>query len=277
MVQKRHIEEASEYIQKRIKRSPKTALILGSGLGVLAEEVEDAVSISYGEIPHFPESTAPTHAGVFTAGTLEGEGVIAMSGRFHYYEGYDPATIAFPVWVMKRIGVETLILTNASGGINTGFNVGDLMIITDHLNMVGQNPLRGLNNDEIGPRFPDMSKLYSPELSDIIESVAEKNGIAYQKGVYAWMPGPSFETPAEIRMLRTLGADAVGMSTVPEAIAAAHAGMELAGISCVCNMAAGVFDRPITSEEVIEVAEKVKGRFSTLVRQSLQKMASREK
>ena len=273
MQETQKIQAAADYIRSKVKKIPRTALILGSGLGVLAEEVQDSVSIPYADIPHFPVSTAPGHAGVFTAGTLEGQEVIVMGGRFHFYEGYDMETIAFPIRVMKTIGVETLILTNAAGGVNEQYKPGDLMIITDHLNMVGQNPLRGPNDEQLGLRFPDLSTLYNPELSSILESTARENGIEYRKGVYAWTSGPSFETPAEIRMLRTMGADAVGMSTVPEAITAHHCGIRVAGVSCISNMAAGVLDQPITQEEVFEVAALVRDRFSTLIRQTLSKMA----
>jgi purine-nucleoside phosphorylase len=273
MQETQKIQAAADYIRSKVKKIPRTALILGSGLGVLAEEVQDSVSIPYADIPHFPVSTAPGHAGVFTAGTLEGQEVIVMGGRFHFYEGYDMETIAFPIRVMKTIGVETLILTNAAGGVNEQYKPGDLMIITDHLNMVGQNPLRGPNDEQLGLRFPDLSTLYNPELSSILESTARENGIEYRKGVYAWTSGPSFETPAEIRMLRTMGADAVGMSTVPEAITAHHCGICVAGVSCISNMAAGVLDQPITQEEVFEVAALVRDRFSTLIRQTLSKMA----
>jgi len=273
MQETQKIQAAADYIRSKVKKIPRTALILGSGLGVLAEEVQDSVSIPYADIPHFPVSTAPGHAGVFTAGTLEGQEVIVMGGRFHFYEGYDMETIAFPIRVMKTIGVETLILTNAAGGVNEQYKPGDLMIITDHLNMVGQNPLRGPNDEQLGLRFPDLSTLYNPELSSILESTARENGIEYRKGVYAWTSGPSFETPVEIRMLRTMGADAVGMSTVPEAITAHHCGIRVAGVSCISNMAAGVLDQPITQEEVFEVAALVRDRFSTLIRQTLSKMA----
>lgn len=268
------IQTAADYIRSKVKRIPRTALVLGSGLGILAEEVQEAVSIPYSEIPHFPVSTAPGHAGVCTAGTLEGQEVIVMGGRFHYYEGYDMDTIAFPIRVMKSLGVNTLLLTNAAGGVNEQFAPGDLMIITDHLNMTGQNPLRGPNDEQLGPRFPDLSTLYCPELRAMLEAAAKENSIGYQKGVYAWMSGPSFETPAEIRMLRTMGADAVGMSTVPEAITARHCGIRVAGVSCISNMAAGVLDQPITQEEVFEVAELVRERFSLLIRQTLSKMAA---
>ncbi len=272
MQEHQRVQAAADYIRGKIKRIPEIALVLGSGLGILAEEVQDPVSVPYGEIPHFPVSTAPGHAGMCTAGSLQGQEVIVMGGRFHYYEGYDMETIAFPVRVMNSLGVKTLILTNAAGGIDTRYSPGDLMIMTDHINMTGQNPLRGPNDEEIGLRFPDLSTLYNPQLNELLESVAKESGINYQKGVYAWMPGPSFETPAEIRMLRTLGADAVGMSTVPEAITAHHCGIKVAGVSCISNMAAGVLDQPITQEEVFEVAKLVQERFSTLIRHTLQRV-----
>lgn len=274
MQETQKIQAAADYIRSKVKRIPRTALVLGSGLGILAEEVQEAVSIPYKEIPHFPVSTAPGHAGVCTAGSLEGQEVIVMGGRFHYYEGYDMDTIAFPIRVMKSLGVNTLLLTNAAGGVNEQFEPGDLMIIIDHLNMTGQNPLRGPNDEQLGPRFPDLSTLYNPELCDMLEAAAKENRIDYQKGVYAWMAGPSFETPAEIRMLRSMGADAVGMSTVPEAITARHCGIRVAGVSCISNMAAGVLGQPITQEEVFEVAKLVRERFSTLIRQTLAKMAA---
>jgi len=268
------IQAAADYIRSKVKRVPQTALMLGSGLGVLAEEVQDAVRIPYSEIPHFPVSTAPGHAGVFTAGTLEEQEVIVMGGRFHYYEGYDMETIAFPIRVMKNLGVDTLLLTNAAGGVNEEYKPGDLMIITDHINMTGQNPLRGQNDEQLGPRFPDLGTLYNPDLSALLEDAAGESSIDYQKGVYAWTSGPSFETPAEIRMLRTLGADAVGMSTVPEAITAHHCGIRVAGVSCISNMAAGVLDQPITQEEVFETAKLVREGFSMLIRRTLRKMAT---
>jgi len=273
MDNKQNIQAAADYIRSKVKEIPETALILGSGLGVLAEEVQEPVHIPYKDIPHFPVSTAPGHAGVFTAGSLQGQEVIVMGGRFHYYEGYDMATIAFPIRVMKSLGVKTLILTNAAGGVNEQYQPGDLMIITDHINLTGRNPLRGPNDEQLGPRFPDMSTLYNPELRRMLQEVAEEHKISYQNGVYAWMTGPSFETPAEIRMLRSLGADAIGMSTVPEAITAHHCGIKVAGVSCISNMAAGVLNQPITEEEVFEVAKLVRERFSTLIRRTLEKMA----
>ncbi len=260
------VRNAANYILGRVPKAPDVALMLGSGLGPLADEVEGAVRIPYKDIPGFPVSTAPGHAGVFTVGRLQGRDVIVMGGRFHYYEGYDMAAIAFPVRVMRSLGVRTLILTNASGGVNLAYKPGDLMVMTDHINMTGQNPLRGPNDQGLGPRFPDLSTLYDRELRARIDEAAQAAGVPVRHGVYAWMTGPSFETPAEIRMLRTLGADAVGMSTVPEAITARHCGMRVAGISCISNMAAGVLDQPITEDEVFEITQRVKGQFSALVR-----------
>lgn len=260
------IREAKQFIENKIKEMPVVGLILGSGLGVLADEITEAVKISYSDIPHFPVSTVEGHAGMFVFGKLSGRSVVAMQGRFHYYEGYSQQQTTFPVRVMKALGVKTLLLTNAAGGVNTGFKPGDLMILTDHLNMSGNNPLIGKNMDEMGPRFPDMSEVYSRKLVAGIEAEGARLNIPLQKGVYVIMSGPSYETPAEIRMLRTLGADAVGMSTVPEAIIANHCGMAVAGISCITNMASGVLDQPLNHQEVMETAEMVKIRFIELVK-----------
>lgn len=260
------IREAKQFIENKIKEMPEVGLILGSGLGVLADEITEAVKISYSDIPHFPVSTVEGHAGMFVFGKLSGRSVVAMQGRFHYYEGYSQQQTTFPVRVMKALGVKTLLLTNAAGGVNTGFKPGDLMILTDHLNMSGNNPLIGKNMDEMGPRFPDMSEVYSRKLVAGIEAEGARLNIPLQKGVYVIMSGPSYETPAEIRMLRTLGADAVGMSTVPEAIIANHCGMAVAGISCITNMASGILDQPLNHQEVMETAEMVKIRFIELVK-----------
>lgn len=260
------IREAKQFIENKIKEMPEVGLILGSGLGVLADEITEAVKIPYSDIPHFPVSTVEGHAGMFVFGKLSGRSVVAMQGRFHYYEGYSQQQTTFPVRVMKALGVINLLLTNAAGGVNTGFKPGDLMILTDHLNMSGNNPLIGKNMDEMGPRFPDMSEVYSRKLVAGIEAEGTRLNIPLQKGVYVIMSGPSYETPAEIRMLRTLGADAVGMSTVPEAIIANHCGMAVAGISCITNMAAGILDQPLNHQEVMETAEMVKIRFIELVK-----------
>lgn len=263
---KTKIEEALGYIGKHIKNQPKILLVLGSGLAALAEETSETRLIPYKDIPNFPISTAPGHKSRLRSGKLAGCELIIMEGRFHYYEGYSMGDIAFPVRLMKRLGVEKLVLTNAAGGINRAFRPGDLMLINDHINMTGQNPLIGKNDDAYGPRFPDMSRLYDRSLNEIILNTAKNMSVDLKTGVYAFMSGPSFETPAEIRMLEILGADAVGMSTVPEAVCAGHAGMKVAGISCISNMAAGILDQPITEQEVLETGLMVKEKFSALLK-----------
>ena len=260
-----HIREAAESIRGKTALAPEIALILGSGLGVLADHVEDAAVIPYEDIPHFPLSTVEGHAGELVIGRLAGRPVVIMRGRFHMYEGYGPELTAFPVRVMKALGARTLVVTNAAGGINTSFEPGDLMLIADHLNLTGRNPLVGPNDGELGPRFPDMSEAYSRRLRAIANETAREQGLKLREGVYAGLLGPSYETPAEIRMLRALGADAVGMSTVAEVIAARHAGLEVLGISCISNMAAGILDQPLSHDEVMETTERVKSRFLALV------------
>ncbi|MFD2704359.1 purine-nucleoside phosphorylase [Salibacterium lacus] len=267
MTTKHLLEESSNYIRQQLDITPKTGLILGSGLGVLAEEIEDAVKIPYEDIPGFPVSTVEGHAGQLVAGTLQGREVIAMQGRFHYYEGYTLQDVTFPVRVMRSAGVENLLVTNAAGSVNEAFSPGNLMIIKDHLNLLGDNPLIGKNDESIGPRFPDLSSAYSPALIDTAKSAASSLGITLQEGVYAANTGPAYETPAEVKMIRTLGADAVGMSTVPEVISANHAGMKVLGISCLSNMAAGILDQPLSHSEVIETTEKVRGDFLQLMKE----------
>lgn len=259
------IEEAKQWVEKKIDQKPEVGLILGSGLGVLAEDIEDAAVIKYEEIPHFPTSTVTGHKGQLVCGTFQGKNVIAMQGRFHFYEGYSMQEVTFPVRVMQQLGVEKLLVTNAAGGINTDFKQGQLMIIQDHINMMFRNPLIGPNDESLGVRFPDMSSAYDPELVDLAEKTAREQDLNIAKGVYISVTGPSYETPAEIRMFRTLGADAVGMSTVPEVIAANHAGMKVLGLSCISNMAAGMLDQPLSHEEVMETTERVKQEFLTLV------------
>ncbi|MCB9147390.1 MAG: purine-nucleoside phosphorylase [Caldilineaceae bacterium] len=248
-------DEAAEFIRQRTGLQPKVGLILGSGLGPLAEQVADAIVLPYGEIPHFPVSTVQGHAGRLVIGRLAGQNVCVMQGRFHFYEGYSMQQLTLPVRVMQRLGIETLILTNAAGGVNQTFQVGDLMIIDDHLNllgMAGANPLRGPNLDTFGVRFPAMNRAYTRSLRQRADAAAADIGIAVQHGVYAALAGPNFETPAEIRYLRTIGADAVGMSTVPEAIVAHHAGMQVLGISTITNICIDQldFDAEPTHEEV---------------------------
>jgi len=262
---KEMITEAARYICSVTKIKPEVGLILGSGLGILADHIEQAVSISYEDIPHFPQSTVEGHAGELLIGHVQGKPVVMMKGRFHMYEGYGPELTAFPVRVMKELGVKTLLVTNAAGGVNTSFTPGDLMLISDHLNMTGKNPLIGVNDDELGPRFPDMSQAYSRRLRELARNVGDKLGVSLQEGVYAGLLGPSYETPAEIRMLRTLGADAVGMSTVSEVIVASHAGLEVLGISCISNMAAGILDQPLSHSEVMETTDRVREQFLSLV------------
>ncbi|MCY8506076.1 purine nucleoside phosphorylase I, inosine and guanosine-specific [Bacillus atrophaeus] len=263
---KQKIEQAAAFIKQHAPQSPKIGLILGSGLGILADEIEGAVKLKYEDIPDFPVSTVEGHAGQLVFGTLEGVSVVAMQGRFHFYEGYSMDKVTFPVRVMKELGVEALIVTNAAGGINTAFRAGDLMIITDHINFMGTNPLIGPNEADFGVRFPDMSSAYDKNLSQLAEKMAQELQIPVQKGVYTAVTGPSYETPAEVRFLRTLGSDAVGMSTVPEVIVAKHAGLRVLGISCISNAAAGILDQPLSHDEVMEVTEKVKAGFLQLVK-----------
>lgn len=255
------IQKASSYIKERITNPPVIGLILGSGLGVLGDEIRNPIVIPYKDVPHFPESTVSGHKGQLVAGTLEGKKVIAMQGRFHYYEGYSMQQVTFPIRVMKQLGIESVIVTNAAGGINESFTPGELMVITDHINNMGDNPLIGPNDDTSGVRFPDMSQVYDREYIRHADQCAKELGLSIQNGVYVANTGPAYETPAEIKMLRMIGGDAVGMSTVPEVTAAAHAGIRILGISCISNMAAGILDQPLTHEEVIKTTEKVKKDF----------------
>lgn len=261
------IAEASYFIAGQIAEPPRIGLVLGSGLGILADEIENPDVISYAQIPNFPVSTVVGHAGELAVGKLGGQQVVAMKGRFHMYEGYSAETVTFPIRVLRELGVETLIVTNAAGGVNTAFQAGDLMLIRDHLNLMGRNPLVGPNDSRFGPRFPDLSAAYSSSLRETARQAGQRQGIVLQEGVYAGVLGPCFETPAEIRMLRMLGADGVGMSTVPEVIVARHMGVEVLGISCITNMAAGILDQPLSHDEVIEAADRVKPRFLALLRE----------
>ena len=258
-----------ESIKDRIPLTPKVALVLGSGLGNYADSMDVKAEISYSEIRDFPVSTVPGHAGKFIFGYVGEVPVVCMKGRVHYYEGYPISDVVLPARLMKRMGAQILFLTNASGGINTSFGAGDFMLIQDHISCFAPNPLIGQNVDEFGVRFPDMSTVYDRELQDKIRKAARDNGIDLKEGVYAQLTGPSFESPAEIRMLRTLGADAVGMSTVVEAIAANHMGMRICGISCVSNLAAGLSANPLTHEEVQEAADKAAPLFQKLITQSI--------
>ena len=249
------VRTAARTLRAALGFAPKVGIVLGSGLGGLADKLEDPVYLPYAKIPGFAVSTAPGHAGQFVAGRLAGRPVLCMQGRLHFYEGHSMQDIAFPVRVMKAVGIETLILTNAAGGVNASFSVGDLMLIEDHINFMGQNPLTGPNDDAIGPRFCDMSTAYAPALRELALRVADAQGLALQRGVYLGYMGPSYETPAEIRAFRLLGADAVGMSTVPEVIAAAHCGLPVLAISLITNMAAGMAGK-LSGDEVIETADR---------------------
>jgi purine-nucleoside phosphorylase len=261
------MQEAAMYITSRIGTEPvNIGMVLGSGLGSLADELEDAVAISYKDIPFFPVSTVFGHKGRLVVGMLEGKRVMCMQGRFHYYEGYGMDQVVFPIQVMHALGIEQLLVTNAAGGVNTSFAAGDLMLISDHIRLIADNPMRGPNCDKLGQRFFDMSNAYDKELMALAQNEAERLGIALQRGVYMFFAGPSYETPAEIRAARALGADAVGMSTVPEAIAASHMRMKVLGISCITNMAAGILDQPLDHIEVMETGEKAKEAFTALVR-----------
>jgi purine-nucleoside phosphorylase len=259
------LAETVGFLKSRITVTPELAVVLGSGLSSLAGMIASPIVIPYNEIPHFSISTVDGHAGHLVVGQLEGKGVLCMNGRFHFYEGYSLEAVTYPIRVIQQLGATRLILTNAAGGINKGFIAGDLMIINDHLNFMGGNPLTGPNDDTLGPRFPDMSEAYSARLRDIARETGRELGINLRMGIYAALPGPSYETPAEIRMLRTCGADAVGMSTVPETIVARHMGMEVLAVSCITNPAAGVGDRPLSHEEVKQTAARIQDHFSRLI------------
>lgn len=259
------LQAAVEAIRQRSDLQPRLGIVLGSGLGPLAEEVT-GIAVPYTEIPHFPRSTVHGHAGKLALGELRGVPVVVMSGRVHLYEGYAPEEVVFPTRTMRMLGAETLLITNAAGGVNPDFHAGTLMLITDQVNMTGRNPLIGPNDDRLGERFPDMSEAYNRELRELALRVAGENGAQLAQGVYMGLPGPSFETPAEIRMARALGADAVGMSTVMEVVAAKHMGMKVLGISLITNMAAGILPQRQTGEEVYETARLAQGEFTGLVR-----------
>ena len=267
-----HAESAAQFILSQSPHRPKIALVLGSGLGAFADDLTDAVRIPYSEIPSFPRSTAIGHAGQMVIGKTAGVAVAAMQGRTHLYEGYSAKEVSFPIRVFARMGIKAVILTNAAGGINLKYGQGALVVLRDHINLQGQNPLAGPNDDRFGPRFPDMSQAYSTTYREIAASEAAKLGMTLHDGVYAALPGPSYETPAEIRYLRTIGADLVGMSTVAEVIAARHMGLSVLAISCVTNMAAGILDQPINHEEVLETGKRVQKQFEALLRAVLPRM-----
>ncbi len=266
-------EQAAKYVFGQTKLRPQIALVLGSGLGAFAEEFENAVKIPYAKIPHFPQSTAIGHAGKLVVGTVGGIPVAGMQGRVHLYEGYSAKEVVFPIRVFARLGVKALILTNAAGGIKREFTQGRLVVISDHINLQGVNPLVGPNQDRFGPRFSDMTYAYDRRFREMTVGEGNRMGLGVGEGVYAALSGPSFETPAEIRYLRVVGADLVGMSTVPEVITACHSGMRVLGISCVTNAAAGILDQPLNHEEVLETGERVKGQFISLLKAVLPRIA----
>ncbi|MDO4749609.1 MAG: purine-nucleoside phosphorylase [Eubacteriales bacterium] len=269
----KRINSCLEQLRARTDFVPEVALVLGSGLGDYAEKVENAISVLYSELPGFPVSTVVGHAGRFVMGTVAGVKVIAMQGRVHYYEGYPIADVVLPIRVMARMGAKVLFLTNASGGVNPDFRAGDLMMIRDHIAIFAPNPLVGPNIEELGTRFPDMTEVYNGALSDCVRAAAKAENVPLHEGVYAQLTGPSFETPAEIRALHVLGADAVGMSTAVEAVAARHAGMRVCGVSCISNQAAGLSAAPLSHEEVQEAANLAAPRFRALVTESLVRIA----
>jgi purine-nucleoside phosphorylase len=266
-----HVREAADAL-RGTGPAPDVAVVLGSGLGDFCGRLHDAVTTPYDRIPHWPASRVIGHAGQLVVGALRGKRVAALSGRVHFYEGHDLRTVTFATRVMGVLGVPALVLTNAAGGVNTSFHAGALMIIDDHINLLGDNPLVGDNDERFGPRFPDMSEVYSRRMRGLADEASRATGIAVAHGVYVALRGPSYETPAEIRFLRAIGVDAVGMSTVPEAIAARHMSMEVLGISCISNMAAGVLPQPLDHNEVMETARRVRTAFGTLVEETIARL-----
>lgn len=270
-----YFEASARFVAERIKEGPLIAMILGSGLGPLAEEIEEAVRIPYGEIPNFPVSTVASHKGELIAGRVAGVPVVCMSGRFHYYEGYDWWELTAPVRLFRDLGAKAVILTNAAGAVNPRYRVGDIMLIRDHINLVGASPMRGRNIDVYGERFFDVQNLYSPDLRHLAKKIAAEEKLRMQEGVYYFMPGPHFETPAEIRAIRILGADAVGMSTVPEALTAAHCGLPVLGLSVMTNMAAGISGEPLSDEDVRKTGELVSGKLTGYVKRVIREIAAK--
>ncbi len=259
------IREGASYIEDKIAVKPRLGIVLGSGLGALADRVEEPVAIPYRKIPHFHASTVQGHNGRLVAGVLQGRPVMVLQGRPHYYEGLSMAEVVFPVRCMKMLGVESLIVTNAAGSLDPSLRPGDLMLIRDHIKMVTDSPLRGVNLDDFGPRFNDMSDPYSREIRELAKRCGARLGIELKEGVYCYMPGPSYETASEVRMLGLLGGHAVGMSTVPEVITAVHGGMKVLGLSCITNMGTGILDQPLHHDEIIRVGEQVRSTFITLL------------
>lgn len=266
-------QEAARLIRAHTNADVPVAIVLGSGLGSFAEDLADSNKIPYNDIPGFARATVEGHAGRLVIGKLSDVMVAAMQGRFHFYEGYSLEDVTFPIRVLKLLGVHTLVLTNAAGSLNVEFTPGSLMVISDHLNLLGDNPLRGENDERFGPRFPDLTSVYSPEFQNIVIDEGNAMGLELRRGIYAALSGPSYETPAEIHMVRTLGADAVGMSTVPEAIVARHMGMNVVGISCITNLAAGVSNRPIDHSQVMQIGERVHETFAALLKRIIPRFA----
>ena len=266
-------EESAQFLRGRLGEFvPRAAMVLGSGLGYLADEVERPIAIDYRDIPHFRASTAPGHRGRLVFGVLEGQNVAVMQGRMHHYEGYSYEEVSYAVRVLRLLGCDTLIVTNAAGCVNTQWQAGDLMLITDQIKLFSQSPLRGENLEEFGVRFPDASRLYTPRLQALARETAREQGIPLREGVYFYCYGPQYETPAEIRAVRVLGGDAVGMSTAPEVIVAGHCGMEVLGLTLLSNMAAGILDQPLSEQEVLDAAAAAREKFSGLVRACLRKL-----
>ena len=272
MTEQERLMQCFEYVKRRISSKPKIALVLGSGLGGFASQIEVQETLSYNEIPDFPVSTVEGHEGRFVFGICDGVPVAVMQGRVHMYEGYTPQEAVLPIRLLHLLGAEILFLTNAAGGIQAGMQAGEFMLITDQISSFVPSPLRGANMDALGVRFPDMSKIYSERLNQIIRKIAVNGDIPLKEGVYLQTAGPAYESPAEIRMFRTLGADAVGMSTAIEAIAARHCGMEICGVSCISNLAAGISPHPLTHEEVKEAGDKAAPQFTLLVRSAIAEM-----
>lgn len=266
------MNKSIDYIKGKIKNQPEIGIVLGSGLGDFADAIEDKIEIPYTEIPGFPVSTVKGHDGKLIFGKINSKEVCVMKGRIHYYEGYDIKEVVYPIEVLAGLGIKTLILTNAAGGVNTDFEPADLMIINDHINLMGKNPLIGPNDEDLGPRFPDMTDLYNKDLIEVAEKSAKKLGTDIKEGVYMYFTGPSYETAAEVRMARILGADAVGMSTVPEAIIARHRGLKILGISTITNMSTGILDTPLDHTEVVEVGQEVAGKFKELLKEIIEEI-----
>lgn len=265
--------ESADFIRSKIGTfSPKVAMVLGSGLGFMGDIVEDPIAVSYRDIPHFKASTAPGHKGQLVFGTLGGQRVAVMQGRMHHYEGYSYEEVSYAVRVLRLLGADTLIVTNAAGCVNTAWKAGDLMLITDHIKMFSESPLRGENLSEFGVRFPDASSLYTPALREVAREAAGELGVELREGVYFYCYGPQYETPAEVRAARILGGDAVGMSTAPEVIVAGHCGMQVLGFTLLSNMAAGILDQPLSEEEVLDAAAACKDKFSRLVLACLKRL-----